>query len=274
MVTVLVAALFLALIRGPMLGAGEINALLVCLLIYIIWIYPILIVHRLTIEANRIFQSFEPDDEQTPEPVRSSIQILVPKLQALGFTALGHYQSFGDIRSVKSFGTLFENRQARQLARLFTVTWLAGPSARQSTTLVFWTEFTNGTKLVTSNGALSDFFPPIRLCKGSAALPQIHDPCKLHEIHQASLVRFAADAVRRAPELGNPAEYLSFSGFEEHLKQLETGYLYLDKENWVFRSTWKGAILRGLKLRWPMKQLHYAARRQRARRLLSELGIG
>jgi hypothetical protein len=174
---------------------------------------------------------------------------------------------------VKSFVTLFENRQTRQLARLFTVTWPAGPSARQSTPLVFWTEFFDGTKMATSNGTLSSYFPPVRLCKGSAALPQIHDPSKLYEIHQASLVQFAGNAVGRATELGDPAEYLSFSAFEELLKQVQTGYLYLDKENWLFRSTCKGAILRGLKMRWPMKQLHYAARRRRARRLLSELGM-
>jgi hypothetical protein len=144
---------------------------------------------------------------------------------------------------------------------------------RIATSLAYFTEFSDGTRLVSSNNVQSPLVPPVGVREGSAAFPEIHDVRRLYEIHQAALSRFASDGVRQLPALDDPAEYLGRSAFEEHSKQIATGYYSLDEVNRCFRSTWKGAIFRGLKLRWPLKQLHNATRRRRARTVLWELGI-
>jgi hypothetical protein len=273
---VLAVAIILAVIHRPSMSYSELVwliALYIGYRAYLQWVLPVLVVRKTKITADRQYIPLGPDDGQTPEPVRASIRVLKPKVEALGFRTVGNYSSRDERLNSIVYLTLFENRETSQTARLFTLDVLSPRSPRRETTLLFHTEFADGTRLATGNSASGTLTPRVRVRKGTAAFPQCRDPEKLYEIHQAALARFAGDALRRPPSMTEPLEYLRSFAYEQTLKQVETGYYYLDEESGVFHHTWKGAAMKALRLGWPGKQVYNFLRRRRAERLLKEMGI-
>ena len=73
--------------------------------------------------------------------------------------------------------------------------------------IAFTTEFNDATKLTTSNSSELSIIPVPRLREGSGWFPEFKRPLRLFQIHQASVARFGADALRLEPNLKDPAEF-------------------------------------------------------------------
>ena len=172
-----------------------------------------------------------------------------------------------------AYVTLFENRQSSQYAKLFTVVVGSSLARKVETTLAFFTDFTDGLTLVTANNKTRPITPRIRIHEGSLALPSVHDPRRLYEIHQALVDRFGAYEDRARIEIQDPAVFLRISQLKEQAKYPESGYYYHDDKHRVYRPTWRGAILMSWKLLWPVKQIRAMLARVKAARLLREVGI-
>ena len=270
---VLGVALYLAYFRSTFNGLVGL-AVFYALVFAYVWIVALSTVRRTHwAAADTAFEVFDPQAEETPKSVKSSIQETAPLVQALGFRALGHFRAPRPVVNSTTFVTLFENRAARQTANLFTGIIENRDRRRVVYFLAFTTAFSDGTLLVTANNVEPRTLPPLRIREGSMAFPRIRDPRRLYEIHSACVARFAGDAIALEPATRDPAEFLRESFRKETTKFVETGYYYLDEIDQVYRLTWKGAILIVWKTRWPVKQIRALSRRYRGARLLRELGL-
>ena len=139
--------------------------------------------------------------------------------------------------------------------------------------IAFTTEFNDATKLTTSNSSELSIIPVPRLREGSGWFPEFKRPLRLFQIHQASVARFGADALRLEPNLKDPAEFLRRSMHADAERCLDTGYYYEDVNRGVYRPTWRGACLMAWKSTWPVKPIRRFIRKCRSSQLLSELEL-
>jgi hypothetical protein len=225
------------------------------------------------IAADSQFEPLDLDFEEVPETYRTWSKSIEPQMSALGFENLGHFRLSHGVHLATAFVTLFENRPARQTAHFFTVIAKLGIIRKSETVLTFVTEFHDGTRLVTGNSRSLAITPRIRIREGSMSFAEIDDPCRLWAIHNASLAHFAGDGIQLEPIIADPAEYLRSDHRKETAKFVESAYYYLDEGRQVYRLTWKGAILGAWKSLWPVKLIRGSIRRNRAARLLEELGL-
>ena len=224
--------------------------------------------------ADPHYEPLDVHSEQTPRPVIESVAAISPQLESLGFTNRGHFRISESVPNGGVHLTLFENRQSRQYAKLFSTFSTAGGSRKvTSTTLVFSTEFDDGLTLVTANRKTQPLTPRIRAHEGSLAVPWIDDPRRLYEIHNACITHFGNSASRADIPIKDPIDFLRKSQLKETAKFAECGYYYLDEDASVYRLTLRGAILMTCKLRWPIKPIRAALASRRSARVLHELGI-
>jgi hypothetical protein len=273
MVVVLLFGVLFALLR-PRSSLTDL-LLLAALLVLLRWVVlPIRVVARQRVTADAPINTFDPEAEEIPEPVRSSIRAQVPALESLGYAVLGHLHRGNPGVKGQSYVTLLVKSQARQTARLFTVMVQNQHVRRVETSLMFRTDFTDGTRLITANTKTRTLVPsPARNREGSMSFPTVRHVSVLHQIHEEAIARYASDGLRKLPDLADLAAYLRSSTNEEHESWIEHGYYFLDEQEQAFRPTWKGSVLMGLRVSGPLKWLREHARRWRANRLLRELRI-
>jgi hypothetical protein len=174
----------------------------------------------------------------------------------------------------RTYLTILVNTNARQTARLFTVMVLNRQVPRIESSLMFRTDFTDGSRMITANNKTAAVMPsPLRNRKGSMALPDIRVVAVLYQIHEEAISRYASDGLRTLPQMADLAAYLRSSTNEEYESWLEHGYYFLDEPECAYRPTWKGAVLMGLRLSSPVKWIRERVRRWRAKGLLRELEI-
>jgi hypothetical protein len=271
--SVLALAAILAWLRFPLTALWVPAALFVFPFVYAWIAAPVIIKRRNWCAADPTLQAFDPNSADTPVEAAESLQAVVPALEALGFRNLGHFRASETVPHTRAYVTLFEDRPARQTARLMTTIAEIRGRRQVETVLAFFTEFTDGTSLVTSNNVTRRLVPLVGFREGSMAFPEVRDPRRLYEIHQASVARFASDAIRLEPQTRDPVEFLRQSVRRETAKLAETGYYAFDEESQIYRPTWKGALLMGWKSVIPIKPIREMLRRRRAARLLHELGF-
>ena len=224
--------------------------------------------------ADPHYEPLDLPSEQTPPPVIESVAAISPQLESLGFTNRGHFRISRSVPNGGAHVTLFENRQSRQYAKLFSTFSTAGGTRKvTSTSLAFSTEFDDGLTLVTANRKTQPLTPRIRTHEGSLAVPWIGNPRRLYEIHNACITHFGNSASRADIPIKDPIDFLRNSQLKETAKFAESGYYYLDEDARVYRPTWRGAILMTWKLLWPAKPIRAALASRRSARVLHELGI-
>ena len=208
-----------------------------------------------------------------PSRLREASRRLFPKWRQSDSETLGIF-GFGAAHNATAYVTLFVNRQQRQYVKLWT-SIVRSRNARSvtETTLAFFTHFTAGSTLVSSNNRTRSLMPPIRIHAGSMSAPWIRHPNRLYAIHQACAAHFASGETRIEIPIGDAAEFLRNSQLKETAKFAECGYYFLDEAKGVYRPTWKGAILMSGKLRWPIKQIRVMLARRKAERILREVGM-
>jgi hypothetical protein len=194
---------------------------------------------------------------------------MVPRLEALGFRSVGHFLIDRSVPNARAYVSLFENPRAGRTAQYFTVFGIR----QVTTTLAFRTEFADGTALVTGNTRIATVLPPRLFREGSMSFPWVDDPEFLYEIHAASVVHYASDAIPIPTAIEDPIEFLNASHRRELARFVEAGYYRLDEASRRYRLTWKGAFVMSWKLLWPIKSIRLMLRRRKAARLLRELGL-
>ncbi len=161
--------------------------------------------------------------------------------------------------------------ETHRIAQLMTVHAGSGPFQHLSTSLVFRTDFTDGSHLGTTDKAVASLFP-VQARDGSMPCPWVREVHHLYQIHEASVARYAANGVPVNPGLQDPADYLRTFARKQHERFVETGYLALDEASGTYRYTWKGAFLSAWKLTWPIKSIRVWLRHRRALRCLRAMG--
>jgi hypothetical protein len=224
--------------------------------------------------ADPHYEPIDVQSEQTPRVVKESNVAISSQLEALGFANRGHFRVARSISNGGVHVTLFENRPARQYAKLFSALLTVGgvPTVKE-TSLAFFTDFDDGLTLVTGNNKTRPLTPRIRVHEGSLAVPWIGNPRRLYEIHNACITHFGNGASRVDIPIKDPIDFLRKSQLKETVKFAESGYYYLDANAQVYRLTWRGAILGTWKLLWPIKQIRATLAVRRSARVLHELGI-
>jgi len=235
---------------------------------------PILLKVTQWCAAERQFEPLDLNTEGTPQAFRTWSRSIIPGMEALGFEVRDHFRLSQAVPNATAFTTLFENRSSRLTAQHFTVIAKSGILRRSETVLTFTTEFTDGTKLYTSNSRALGLLPRIGIREGSMSFPEIDDPRRLYAIHDASLAHFAGDGIRVDQVIEDPAEFLRTNYHKDVAKFAESGYYYLVEKRQVYRPTWKGSTLMAWKSLWPVKPVRELLWRRRAARLLRELGLG
>lgn len=271
MLAVLIVALYLALWRSRFIksSASTISGLVV-----LFWASLVFgIKQNQWLAADFIFEEIDLFDDRTPEPVRALLHEMGPQIEALRFTNLGLFLRRNQVPNAVSYVALFEHRPKRQIAEFAYIIARAPGVQKIVTTLFLTTEFTDETRLVTTNSRVPKLTPNARLRKGSMSFPNVRDPARLHAIHNACIARYAGDAIRVEHDTSDPAEFLSDKSRKDVARMAETGYFYLDEKNRLYRYSWKGAIMAVIKLTWPVKPVRACLRRRKAARLLRELGL-
>jgi len=270
---VLYLAIYLSFLRSLRPGSANLAQLLTLVLVAQWLIGTPMIKMRQWSAPNALVEPFDPWSGDIPHDVVESVRQDAASIEELGFRNLGHYRVSESGPSTNAFVTVFENQQEGHTSQLLTVKVKVGPVSKSVTTLVFTTEFADGTKLTTSNSKVVSLFPRVRTREGTMSFPRIRDPRKLYEIHQASVARFGGAVKRLMAAVEDAAEFLRQGIRVETAKLAETGYYYIDEKYDVYRPTWKGAILMTSKLVWPVKQIRGLIRQGRAARLLRELMV-
>ena len=271
---VFVAAILLWLCRQPSFDLPP-WLLLLALVIGVPWIVtPLKLKQTHWTTADPKYEPFDLQSEQTPQPVTESVAAISPQLESLGFTNRGHFRISGSVPNGGTHVTLFENRQSRQYAKLFSTFTTAGELRTVRTTaLAFFTDFDDGLTLATANNKTRPLTPRIRAHPGSLAVPWIGDPRRLYEIHNACITHFGNGASRVNIPIKDPIDFLRKSHRKETAKFADCGYYHLDEDAQIYRLTWRGAILMTWKLLWPIKPIRAAFALRRSARMLHELGI-
>jgi len=264
---------FLLVISGPRLLDHFLP--LFSALILLFWVVvSVDVFYGLKLAANPSIIPFDPDNENTPEFARSCIRTLVPELGDLGFSVVAHLRIQSPGSSSQNWLTLFARVPGRQTARLVTIHFPKKMLSQTMTSLAFCTDFSDGTRMITTNKGTPPSIPQVGIRHGSINLPQIRHAAPLHHVHEAAILRFAGDGLRTLPNLIDPPSYLRASFQQEECENwVDTGYFYLDEQQGFYRPTWKGAVLMSLKFSPPIRFLRERLRAWNASRLLRELEI-
>ena len=132
---VFVAAILLWLCRQPSFDLPPLP-LLVAMAVAFPWIVSPLKMKRIHwTTADPLYEPLELQSEQIPQPVTQSNATISPQLESLGFTNRGHFRISRSVPNGGAHVTLFENRQSRPYAKLFSTFTMTGESRTVRTTV-------------------------------------------------------------------------------------------------------------------------------------------
>ncbi len=263
---VLVAAILLAAFQ-----TGDTSVGYVVLLVGLMtpWVVVPINLHRTHwVETAVDYEPFELNTPALPLVVVNQLQQTEPTLCALGFQLRGRFgrRAGSGPTKVAGYIALFEDPTTYAQARV-----IASIAPKLvSLTLVFRTEYTDGTHFSTSNSTFPGVLPSARSRPGSMAFPQVRDTRLLHEIHNLRAVPLGRVEVG----IDDPIARLVHDGRLERLAWIDGGYYHPEAGTTRLRLTWKGAVLMSWKFLKPVPQFRRAWRRWRAARTLRDMGVG
>jgi hypothetical protein len=268
----LIVAVELALIRYLYAG-GSLVRIALALVLPFAFIVVLTLKQAQWVSPNPNIEAFEPSSPATPQAVRDGIEKDEASIESLGFQRLGYLRVSDFVPGATSFIALYESKHDQQIAAMINAIATAGPARRPATALAFQSWFAHRHMLETNNNAIASIVPETNSRQESNSFPAIRCPRRLHEVHQAMLARLGPDRSPELPPTENPAEFVRESYRDLIASMGEHGYLALHDRDAVYRLTWKGVSLMTLKSLWPVKPIRTVLRRQKAARLLRELGI-
>jgi hypothetical protein len=217
--------------------------------------------------------SINPEGPGIPREVSAFYRRAVAGLSPLGFKPVLSYSMTNPVPNAIGYATVFKNDRTSEVATIVNSVVSSGINGINTSLLLFRTDFADGTMVTTNNAISPSYFPTPRPPVHVFAFPQVRDPGRLYEVHQAVVGQFDGGSPRHDPIGDEPDAYLQRSGQREHARYLACGYHYLDETKGVQRVTWKGAFMATLKLIWPVRQIRTVLRRWKAAKMLHELGL-
>ena len=217
-----------------------------------------------------------PEGPGTPREVSEYYRYAVAGLTPLGFTPVLSFSVPKSLPNAIGFATVFKNDRTSEVATIVNSSVSSqsfASSGIKTSLLVFLTEFADGTTVTTNNNNSPSYLPPPRPPVHAFAFPQVRDPARLYEVHQAVVGQFDEGSVRHDPIGDDPDAYIKRTQQRERTRSLACGYQYLDEDKGVQRPTWKGAFMATVKLIWPVKQIRKFWRLRNAAKMLRELGL-
>jgi hypothetical protein len=216
----------------------------------------------------------DPEAPGIPQEVSEYYRHTVARLTPLGFKPVLSFKT-KPVPNAIGFSTVFKNHRTSEVATIVNSSIVNSlvSSGVTSSVLFFRTEFADGTNVMTHNNNFPSHFPPQGPPEHVFAFPQVRDPARLYEVHQAVVGQFDKDSLHRDAIGDDPDGYLKRSGQRLHVHFVACGYYYLDEAKGVLRLTWKGAFMGTLKLFWPVRQIRKVWRWSKAARMLHELNL-
>jgi hypothetical protein len=257
---ILISAFILAVLRDP--GGWFWPVLLATAFVYGWAQIPIQIHRKHSFPTDTAFEPFDPDDPQTV----AAVARVTAALDSLGFVPIGHLRVAQPSPGFHCTVSLFENRPARDLARLLVLS----TGERTEEILTFVTEYAAGPPYETCGSDMLRLTPPPPIRSGSMAFPGIGDAGRLYRAHRAG--RGQGEPLED-PINGDPAAYLRAREERVYRHWVEAGHYTPDAEGHVLRLTWRGAIVMGWNWTAPVPSIRKALRRRRAARVLAKLDI-
>ena len=231
---------------------------------------PVLIHRTQWISLDPGLSPFNPDGPGSPEVLRSHFTETAAELDRLGFTPKRYYQTKQATTNADGSVLLFQNEKTWETARVLTA--VGSDSRIASSFVVFVSEFSDGTEIVTSNRASALIYPRRKPPYHGRAFPQVRESGRLLAVHRARVANLAAGRIPVDPVGDDPDGYIRRVDFEvPYAHHVACGYNYVDEMARVQRLTWKGAILATWKLLPPIKQIRLASERMIAARELGNL---
>lgn len=214
--------------------------------------------------------------QKLPEKVDAYLGRVEAALHARGYQRLGDYALANFAPRVAGTTRLFVNRDQRTMAAA-TIGYQKNANGEweiKHTVIGFRTDFTDGSRLATSNFKLINAIPP-KANVQTYRFIRIKDPSVLHKVHEGILAR-DYEAKRRDLLLdskfgGDATAYNQWQSDEEIARLTESGYYYHDEATDKLRPTLKGAYLAVWKNSWPWKEVRESRRDRDAARVLREL---
>lgn len=235
---------------------------------------PILLRFTLTQQAEPEVVPFPVDHPDLPEEVRDHFDNASEELAAAGFEQVAGLALPRHTPNVKAIILAFANRTTKDTAIATAIYADKLIPPLQTAYVEIISRYRDDILVQTNNSKQIGAFPH-KTTTTNTQLPTIQRADRLYRIHQAIAERSAGSAVKvlRLDEEfhGDAAAYMTRAMREELDGQILTGYMYLASGGEVFRPTWKGAFLMCWALLFPWKQIRFARRDRKERRLLAEL---
>lgn len=228
---------------------------------------PILVHSRQKLPARPRFEAFDPKD--LPSDVSDFFRRSVSEMEEEGFRFVS-YASWSIQDRQRMYFALLINRKAGDMGMAVHITSGREKNAVQTRYVEFSTEYLLSKEITANNSAQIEVFRkiPERMV---FRFPHILSPRRLYLLHRRLNEKYGADWEPLPPPEGREVEAVKESIAKEYEKQVRAGYLFLDREEEVYRPTWMGAILMTWKLIWPFTVLQNILVRRRANRLINDL---
>jgi hypothetical protein len=242
----------------------------IAILFLLLFFFVIIESHRRSYISTQFkFEKVHPGHDIIPEEFWNRVLQTVDDLAPCGFNVRGHFRRGECVPGTVSFVTLLENKKERDVARLAIVFVQSKKASRMHPILGIYTEFVDGTELVTANNRILSHLP---MPKNRVALwlPDVHDAAELYHIHQQAARRLGV--VKKRWNLdGDPVDYMDSFSNAEIARWVKLGYYKPDATGERLRLTWKGAILMATRMIPPTRNLYVAWRKHQTNKLLRKL---
>ncbi|WP_165235287.1 hypothetical protein [Aquisphaera insulae] len=218
---------------------------------------------------------FDPEGPASQEELRSHFAETAADLERLGYSPERYYLMKQMSPNTQGSTLLFGDVHSGETARVQTVVATRGRFRVATSFVIFGSEFSDGTEVVTANMASPTTLPPRRPPFHGRTFPQVRDVDLLLDLHRARVANLAAGLTPVDPIGDDPDAYLRRVNCEApYAHFIARGYMYADEMAGVYRITWKGAFLVTLVLLPPFKQIRLTWRRLEAARQIANLKAG
>lgn len=235
---------------------------------------PILLRLNMTQQAHPEVVPFPIDHPGLPEDVREHFDTVTEEMARVGFEPVAGLALPRQMPDVKAVLVMFANRTTKDAAIATAIYADKLDPPLQTSYVEIISRFRDGRMVQTNNSQQMGAFP-MKEGVSTIYFPSVQRADRLYRVHQALADRFARDAVKvlRLDEEfhGDAAAYLTRALREELEGQIDTGYMFLSPDGEVFRPTIKGAFLMCWALLFPFKQIRFARRDAKEKRILEEL---
>ncbi len=257
---------------------GKLNLVMLAAIVVALFLLPFIIgpllIHKnywSSLEPSLV--PFDPEGPASQEDLRSHFADTAEEFRRFGFKPERYYRTKQAFSNADGSVLLFQNEETCETVRVVSAASRSGKNSASH--LVFSSEFSDGTEVITSNRSTSRIYPPAKPPYYGRAFPQVRDVGYLLLVHRARVENLAAGRIPFDSVAGDPDGYIRRVDFEEpYAHFVACGYNYVDEMARVHRLTWKGAILAAWKSTSPVKQIRLFFEKMIAARQLSNLKAG